>query len=67
LLVEAVVIALLLALAAFLVYHIAVHTIRNTRPLGGANVNVTHGQSSESEASFAIDPARPEVLFGASN
>jgi hypothetical protein len=64
---EAVMIALLLALAAFLVYHFAVHTIRNSRPLGGANVNVTHGQNAESEASFAIDPAKPEVLFGASS
>lgn len=60
-------IALLLALAAFLIYHFTVHTIRNSRPLGGANVNITHGQSAESEASFAIDPAKPEVLFGASN
>jgi hypothetical protein len=66
-LVEAAVIALLLALAAFLIYHFTVQTIRNARPLGGANVNVTHGHSAESEASFAIDPARPEVLFGASN
>jgi hypothetical protein len=65
--VEAVVIALLLALASFLIYHFAVHTIRNSRPLGGTNVNVTHGHSAESEASFAIDPAKPEVLFGASN
>ena len=60
-------IALLIALAAFLIYHFTVHTIRNTRPLGGANVSVTHGTSAESEASFAIDPARPEVLFGANN
>jgi hypothetical protein len=35
LLVEAVVIALLLALAAFLIYHFTVHTIRNSRSLGG--------------------------------
>jgi hypothetical protein len=67
LLVEAVVIALLLALAAFLIYHFTVHTIRNSRPLGGVNVNVTHGQSAQSEASFALDPTRPEVLFGANN
>ena len=65
--VEAVIIALLLALTAFLIYHFTVHTIRNTRPLGGANVNVTHGRNAESEASFALDPARPEVLFGANN
>jgi hypothetical protein len=61
------VIVLLIALTAFLVYHFAVHTIRNTRPLGGTNVNVTHGHSAESEASFTIDPAQPEILFGASN
>jgi hypothetical protein len=67
LVIEAVVIAALLALAAFLIYHFTVRTIRNTRPLGGANVNVTHGQSAQSEASFAIDPANPQVLFGASN
>jgi hypothetical protein len=54
-------------LAGFLVFHFAVHTIRNGRPLGGANVNVTRGDGGESEASFAIDPARPELLFGASN
>jgi hypothetical protein len=65
--IEAVVIAALLALAAFLIYHFTVHTIRNSRPLGGANVNVTHGNNAESEASFAIDPAKPDVLFGASN
>jgi hypothetical protein len=46
------VIAALLALAAFLIYHFTVHTIRNSRPLGGANVNITHGHSAESEASF---------------
>jgi len=67
LIVEAAVIALLLALAAFLIYHFTVHTIRNSRPLGGSNVNITHGQSAESEASFAVDPASPDVLFGASS
>ena len=65
--VEGAAIALLIALTAFLIYHFTVHTIRNTRPLGGANVNVTRGHSAESEASFAIDPAQPEVLFGANN
>jgi hypothetical protein len=61
------VIAALLALAAFLVYHFAVHTIRNTRPLGGANVNVTHGKSGESEASFVLGPSKSGGLFGATN
>jgi len=59
--------AALLALAAFLIYHFTVHTIRNGRPLGGVNVNVTHGHSAQSEASFALDPTRPDVLFGANN
>jgi hypothetical protein len=65
--IEAVVIAALLALAVFLIYHFAVHTIRNTRPLGGANVNVTHGKSGESEASFVLGPSKSEGLFGATN
>jgi hypothetical protein len=66
-LVEGAAIALLIVVGAFLVYHFAVHTIRNSRPLGGANVNITRGDGGESEASFAIDPTRPKVLFGASN
>jgi hypothetical protein len=67
LLVEGAVIAALIAVGVFLIYHFTVHTIRNTRPLGGVNVNITRGDGGESEASFAIDPARPQVLFGASN
>jgi hypothetical protein len=67
LLVEGAAIAVLIVVAAFLIYHYAVHTIRNSRPLGGANVNITRGDGGESEASFVIDPARPQFLFGASN
>ena len=67
LLVEGAVIAVLIAVGVFLIYHFTVHTIRNTRPLGGVNVTITRGDGGESEASFAIDPARPQVLFGASN
>jgi hypothetical protein len=65
--VEAVVIAALIALAAFLVYHFAVHTIVNKRPLGGPNVNVSPVDFDQSEAAFAIDPSNPKLLFGASN
>jgi hypothetical protein len=65
--IEAVVIFGLIALAAFLVYHFVVVTIRNPRPLGGANVDVSHAQATQSDASFAIDPIRPRILFGASN
>lgn len=57
----------LTALTAFLIYHFVVHTIHNSRPLGGANVDVSRAQLVQSEMSFAIDPARPRVLFGASN
>ena len=60
-------IAAVLALAAFLIFHFTVHTIRNTRPLGGANVNVTHGQSAQSEAAFTIGPSKRGGLFGATN
>jgi hypothetical protein len=65
--IEAVVIFGLTALTAFLIYHFVVHTIRNPRPLGGANVDVSAEDWTQSEASFAIDPARPRFLFGATN
>jgi hypothetical protein len=62
------VIAVLLAVAGFLVYHFTVHKIANRRPLGGANVNVTQGvNATENEASFSVNPARPQQLFGATN
>jgi hypothetical protein len=63
-----VVIVIVLAVGAFLIYHFFVKHIRNTRPLGGADVIVTHGHvASENETSFAVDSQRPRVLFGASN
>jgi hypothetical protein len=66
--VEGGVIAVLIVVAGFLIYHFTVHSIRNRRPLGGLNVNVTHGvNATENEASFAIDRARPQLLFGATN
>ena len=65
--IEAVVIFGLIALTVLLVYHFVVHTIRNPRPLGGANVDVSRTQLTQSDTSFAIDPARPRILFGASN
>jgi hypothetical protein len=62
------VIAVLIVLGGFLVYHFTVHKITNRRPLGGPNVNVTLGvNATESEASFAVDPAQPQLLFGATN
>jgi hypothetical protein len=66
--VEGVVIVILLAVGAFLIYHFFVKHIRNTRPLGGTNVLVTHGHvATENETSFAVDSMRSNVLFGASN
>src|SRR3954470_9675172 len=65
--VEAVVIAGLIALVAFLVYHFTVHKIVNHRPLGGANVDVSNVDFDQSQAAFAIDPKNPQHLFGASN
>src|SRR5207248_10274233 len=53
-----------LAVAGFLVYHHFVHTIRNQRPLGGANVLVAGGQTAGSELAFAQTGT---VLVGTSN
>ena len=63
-LIELVAIPVLVVLVAFLVYHVVVRTIRNPRPLGGANVLVTRGANQGSQLSFAVDPGRPGVLFG---
>jgi hypothetical protein len=64
---EAAVIAGLIVLVAFLVYHFTVHKIVNHRPLGGANVDVSSATADQSEAAFAIDPADAKRIFGASN
>lgn len=60
-------IAALIALAGFLAYHFTTHTIRNERPLGGANVDVSSSTADQTQASFAVDPSRPKSIFGASN
>ena len=66
--VEGVIIVCVLALGAFLIYHFFVKHIRNTRPVGGAVVLVTHGHvASENETSFAVDSTNARVLFGGSN
>jgi hypothetical protein len=65
--VEALVIVVLLVTAGFLVYHFTTHTIRNTRPLGGANVDVAPSTADQGQMSFAADPERANALFGASN
>jgi hypothetical protein len=67
LLVEAVVIAALLVLAGFLVYHFTTHTIRNTRPLGAVNVDASPVSFDQTQASFAVDPSDPRRVFGASS
>jgi hypothetical protein len=65
--IEALVIGGLIVLVGFLVYHFTVHTIRNTRPLGGPNIDVTPATFDQSQASFALDPGSPRVIFGASS
>ena len=65
--IEAAVIAGLIVLVAFLVYHFTVHKIVNHRPLGGTNVDVSSATFDQSEAAFAIDPADAKRIFGASN
>lgn len=62
--IELVLIPALIVLAGFLVYHFVVRTIRNPRPLGGANVLVTAGSDQGSELAFAVGPGRRGVLFG---
>ncbi len=65
--IEAAVIAGLIVLVSFLVYHFTVHKIVNHRPLGGTNVDVSNATADQSEAAFAIDPADAKRIFGASN
>src|SRR5579862_670300 len=66
--IEAVIVIGLLALGAFLIVHFVVKTIKNTRPLGGANVVITRGHvANENEASFTIDPSRATTIVGAAN
>src|SRR5689334_13223417 len=64
LLIEATAIAGVIAIAAGLIYHFTVHTIRNTRPLGGVNIDVAKEAGNQTEPAFAIDPSRPRVLVG---
>jgi hypothetical protein len=51
----------------FLVYHFTVHTVKNQRPVGAANVDVSRDVKDQTEASFVIDPSRPRLLYGATN
>jgi hypothetical protein len=56
LLVEAAVIAVLIAIGAIVAVKLNVHPLHNPRPLGGANIDVTPAPGSQNEASIAIDP-----------
>jgi hypothetical protein len=62
LLIEAGVIAALIAIGAIVAVKLNVHPLHNPRPLGGANIDVTPAPGSQSEASFAVDPHG--TLFG---
>ncbi|HET8895164.1 MAG TPA: sialidase family protein [Gaiellaceae bacterium] len=53
------------AIGAFLVYHFFVRHIHNDRPLAGRNVAVAPGEGTQSEPSFAVDPSKPRIVFGA--
>ena len=64
---EAAAIVAVVALAIFLVYHFTVRTIRNPRPLGGVNVDVSRAPGIQSEAAIAVDPRHPQELLAASN
>lgn len=60
-------IAGLIVLTGFLVYHFTVHQIVNRRPLGGPNVDVSPATFDQSQAAFAVDPHNTRRVFGASN
>ena len=62
---EALIVVGVTAIGAFLVYHFFVRTIRNDRPLSGPNVAVAPGEGTQSEPAFAVDPAKPRIVFGA--
>jgi hypothetical protein len=62
-----VIIFAVLAIAAGIIWHESVHTIRNQRPLAGPNIDVSPDLQPQSEASFSIDPRNPKELFGATN
>jgi hypothetical protein len=65
--IEAVVILALVAGAGAFLYYWGDDTVRNQRPLGGANVDVSGRLGTESQASFAVDPSRRGVVVGATN
>src|SRR4051794_15398254 len=62
--IEFLVIAGLIALTGFLVYHFTTHTIANKRPLGGPNTTLAQLSFDQSEMSFTEAGG---TLFGASN
>src|SRR3954453_2482306 len=62
--IEFLVIAGLIALTAFLVYHFTTHTIANRRPLGGANTTLAQLSFDQTQMSFTRAGG---TLFGASN
>ncbi|HLY94563.1 MAG TPA: sialidase family protein [Gaiellaceae bacterium] len=62
---EALIVVAVTAIGASLVYHFFVRTIHNGRPLAGRNVAVALGEGTQSEPAFAVDPARPRIIFGA--
>ena len=64
---EAGAIAVVVALVVLLLYHFTVRTIRNPRPLGGVNVDVSRASGIQSEAAIAVDPRNPRELLAASN
>lgn len=63
--IEAVIIAGLIALTSFLVYHFTTHAIVNRRPLGGKNIAVAVRQFNQSQIAFAAGTG--SRLVGASN
>lgn len=53
--------------AALALYLLTVHPARNSRPLGGVNVDVSQVRSPQTEVSIAADPRDPRVLLAGVN
>ena len=56
------------AATAFVVWYVTSrHTLQNSRPLGGPEIDISHAPRVQSETTIAIDPSHPHLLLAGSN
>lgn len=65
--VEGFIVLALTAAAAVAVYLFTVHPAKNSRPLGGANVDVSRASGPQTEVAVAVDSRNPQVLLAGTN